>query len=155
MADTSFKTILFATDFSSGSEHALPYAVSLARANKSHLILLHALPVSMEALPSSMEPLSAGWEVSVELVADALGCARRQVAELIPAETSQELSPEIVVESEPAAEMILRVAESKQAGLIVMGAHRTSAHSVASHLPWATASTVVCRAPCPVLTVRS
>jgi nucleotide-binding universal stress UspA family protein len=110
----------------------------------------------MEALPTSTDPtLPANWEVSAGLVADALGSARRQVAELISAATLQELNPEIVVECEPAAEMILSVAESKQAGLIVMGAHRTSAHSVASHLPWATASKVVCEARCPVLTVRS
>ncbi len=154
-ADASFKTILFATDFSSGSQRALPYAVSLARANNSHLVLLHAVPASTEIMPGSMDTLAAHWEVSVELVANALGCARRQVAELISAETMQELNPEIIVECEPAAEMILGVAESKHAALIVMGAHRASEHSVAAHLPWATASTVVCQAPCPVLTVRS
>lgn len=152
----SLKTILFATDFSSGSRHAWPYAVSLARANNSHLLLLHALPLNIEALPNSVDPtMSANWEVSVELMADTVGCARRQVAELISAETMQELNPEIIVECEPAAEMILSVAENKEAGLIVMGAHRASAHSVAAHLPWATASAVVCRAPCPVLTVRN
>jgi nucleotide-binding universal stress UspA family protein len=155
-ADMSFKTILYATDFSSGSQHALAYALSLARANRSHLILLHALPVAIQALPGNMDQaMCANWEVSAELVADVLGCARRQVAELISDETIKELEPEIIVECEPAAEMILRVAESKHAALIVMGAHRAQAHSVAAHLPWATASAVVCRAPCPVLTVRS
>ncbi len=153
--DTSFKTILFATDFSSGSQHALSYAVSLARANRSHLILLHAVPTSVEMLPSSMEPLSANWEVSVEIVADTLASARKQIAELISADVMRELNPEIIVECASAAEMILSVAESKHVGLIVMGAHRASVHSVAAHLPWATASAVVCKAPCPVLTVRS
>ncbi len=155
-AVTNFKTVLFATDFSSGSQHALPYAVSLARANNSHLILLHALPVSIQALPGNMDQvISANWEVSAEVTADALGCARRQVAEMISAEIMKELNAEIIVECESAARMILDVAERKQAGLIVMGAHRASAHSVAAHLPWATASAVVCHAPCPVLTVRS
>lgn len=152
----NFKKILFATDFSSGSQHALPYAVSLARANHSQLVMLHALPVSTQALPGNMDQvMSTNWEVSAEVLADALGCARRQVAELISAETLKELEPEIIVECEPTAELILSVAENKQADLIVMGAHRASAHSVAAHLPWATASAVVCQAPCPVLTVRS
>ncbi len=152
----NFKKILFATDFSSGSQHALPYAVSLARANHSQLIMLHALPVSIQTLPGNMDQgMPANWEVSAEVVADALGCARHQVAEMISAEIMKELNAAIIVECEPAAGMILSVAERKQAGLIVMGAHRASTHSVAAHLPWATASAVVCQAPCPVLTVRS
>lgn len=154
-ADACFKTILFATDFSSGSQHALSYAVSLARANNSHLVLLHAVPPGVEVLPGSMDAMVANLEVSAELAADALACARKEVKEMISAETMQELNPEIVVEWGPAAETILRVAESKKAGLIVMGAHRASVHSVAAHLPWATASAVVSEAPCPVLTVRS
>ena len=51
-AQASIATILFATDFSSGSHHALPYALSLARANHSHLILLHAVPPAMEMVPA-------------------------------------------------------------------------------------------------------
>jgi hypothetical protein len=35
-----------------------------------------------------------------------------------------------------------------------MSAHRASDKSIVSHLPWATASMVVCEAHCPVLTVR-
>jgi len=44
-----------------------------------------------------MDPtLSANWEVSVELVADALGCARRQVADLISAEAMKELTQRLL-----------------------------------------------------------
>lgn len=154
-ADACFKTILFATDFSLGSQHALSYAVSLARANGSQLILLHALPPSVEVLPGSMDAMVANLEVSAELAADAFASARQQLKEMISVETMQELNPEMIVEYGPAAAMILQFAEHKQAALIVMGAHRASVHSVAAHLPWATASTVVCAAPCPVLTVRS
>jgi nucleotide-binding universal stress UspA family protein len=161
-ARASAAPVLLATDFSSGSEHALPYAVSLARANHSRLILLHAVPPILEPLPGGLDAMNVNdgmavnMEVSAERTADALAWARQQMAELIPAEIMQELNPEIVIESgAAAAEMILSTAENKQAGLIVMGAHRASLHSVASHLPWATASTVVCQAHCPVLTVRS
>lgn len=155
MARANIAPILFATDFSAGSQHALPYAVSLARANHTSLILMHAVPPSTGVLPSSMDAVVANVECGAELVAEALKGARRQMEELISAETMQELKPEIVIDCGEAATLILNTAASKQAGLIVMGAHRASAHSVAAHLPWATASCVVCEAHCPVLTVRS
>lgn len=139
MAEVKFARILFATDFSSGSLQALPYAVLLARTNSSHLILLHAL--------------AASTEVSWEAVIDGFAGKRQQVANLVPA--MQDVQPEVMVECGPAAETILKVATSRKADLIVMGAHRASIHSLAPHLPWATASAVVAQACCPVLTVRS
>jgi nucleotide-binding universal stress UspA family protein len=151
--------ILFATDFSAGSQHALSYAVSLARASHSRLILLHAVPPDTAILPGSMDVTAETMEVSAELLADALARARRQMAELVSAEPMQDLNPETIVECGATDAMILSAAESKQASLIVMGAHRASLnpvlHSVAAHLPWAIASAVVRQAPCPVLTVRS
>ncbi len=155
IVQASVAPILFATDFSPGSRHALPYAVSLARANNSRLILLHAVPPRMEVVSTSVDAMPIDMEISAQLAEEALAGARRQMAELISAETLQELKPEVIVGGGLAAGMILSIAESKRAGLIVMGAHRASLHSVAAHLPWATASTVVCQAPCPVLTVRS
>ena len=160
MARTNVAPILFATDFSSGSQHALPYAVSLARANRSGLILLHAVPPSVAVLPSSMEAVAANLECGAELLAHALADARRKMERLISAEsvsteTQEELKPEIIIECAEASALILNTAERRRAGLIVMGAHRASEHSVAAHLPWATVSYVVCEAHCPVLTVRS
>jgi nucleotide-binding universal stress UspA family protein len=155
MARTDIAPVLFATDFSEGSEHALRYAVSLARANQTGLILLHAVPVTVGVMQDSMDGIVANAEYAAELVADALAGARRQMEELLSTETVQELKPETVIECGEASALILNTAESRRAGLIVMGAHRASMHSVAAHLPWATASYVVCEAHCPVLTVRS
>ena len=154
-APASIATILFATDFSAGSHHALRYALSLARINNSHLILLHAVPPPMEMVPTSIDAVPVSIEIAAEITADALARARQQMAELISAATTKEFTPEIIVESGPAAEMILAIAQDRKADLIVMGAHRSSASSIATHLPWATASEVVCQAHCPVLTVRS
>lgn len=134
VADANFKTILYATDFYSGSQHALAYAVALAQANSSHLILLHAVSDSME-IPD-------------------LALAGQRVADLISTETMHELGAEIIAEAGPAAERILTVARNKKADLIVMGAHHAGVPSVAAHLPWATTSKVVCEACCPVLTLR-
>jgi len=94
-------------------------------------------------------------EVPTEFIAEALGTARRQMAELISAENMQGLKPEVIVECGLAPETILSVAKDKEAKLIVMSAHRASDKSIVSHLPWATASMVVCEAHCPVLTVRN
>jgi nucleotide-binding universal stress UspA family protein len=140
--DAKFATILFATDFSSGSEHAFPYAVSLARANNSHLILLHSVPMSMEITDGG-------------LTNALMRAAKQRVTELLSREDIEELKPEIVVLCGPATDSILSVAKDKQADLIVIGARRASVPSVTSHLPWRTASEVVCNAHCPTLTVRS
>ena len=155
LAQSSTAPILFATDFSSGSQHALPYALSLARASHAPLILLHAVPLLVEPLPGNMEAMPMDMEISEELTSTALELAQRQMAALLPAETMRELKPEVIVECGDAVAMILALAESRKAGFIVMGAHRASEHSLTAHLPWATASTIVREAPCPVLTVRS
>jgi len=136
-----FATILFATDLSPGSQHALPYAVSLARAHGSHLIFLHALSVCTEAIEGGVTEL--------------LASTGQRVADTVSSQVMEEFKPEIVAACGSAAETILSVAESKRADLIVMGAHRSAVPSVAAHMLWATASAVVCQAHCPVLTVRS
>jgi nucleotide-binding universal stress UspA family protein len=136
-SNASFATILFASDLSSGSQHALPYAVSLARAHNSHLIFLHAASATEEGVP--------------EVLAD----TERRMGTLLSTEVMKDLKPEIIATCGPAAETIVSIAKNKQANLIVMGAHRSSVPSVAAHMLGATASTVVCQAHCPVLTVRS
>lgn len=154
-AQTRIATILFATDFSSGSHRALPYAKSLARTNNAHLILLHAVSAGAEIVPIDLSAGEAAVDLSSEIAAQALAGAREQMAEMVSCGTIRELVPEIIVEYGAAAETILGVAKSKQADLIVMGAHRAPGSLIAGHLPWATASMVVCQAHCPVLTVRS
>lgn len=155
MARAAIGPVLFATDFASGSQHALPYAVSLARTNHTSLILLHAVSPMVGVMPGGMDTMAVNVDCGSELVANAMADARRHMEELISAEAIQEVKPEIVIDCGEASALILNTAESRGAGLIVMGAHRTGMHSMAAHLPGATASCVVCEAHCPVLTVRS
>ena len=66
---TSFKTILFATDFASSSEAALPYLLSIARLFYSTVIAAHA--VSFEALSglAAMPPMvefDAEWREALQ-----------------------------------------------------------------------------------------
>lgn len=131
------KKIIFATDFSPSSMHALPYALSIAEENQAQLILLHL---------SSLIPLEVGDDIEASLV--------RKLQDLIPADAALGQKLECMVRFEFPAEGILRAAEDLGVDLIVMSVRRSGIAAVASHLPWAIASEVVSRAPCPVLTVR-
>ena len=154
-AKTRIATILFATDFSHGSQHALAYAESLARANQAQLIVLHAVSAIEENVQVNFILEQPIMNLSADYAADAIELAREQLADLISAEKMQELKPEMIVQLGGGAQTILSVAKDKHADLIVMGAHHSSHTTLASHLPWATASDVVRQAHCPVLTIRS
>lgn len=129
------KCILFATDFSETSLHALPYALSLAAENQGTLIFLNvAALVPYQYKQSIIETT----------------CKRLEA--LMPPDPW--CSPDFVVCFDFAAQGILRIAREREADLIVLGVNRRTAVGLSSHLPWSTASDVVSEAPCPVLTVR-
>ena len=130
--------ILFATDFSEGSMHALPYALSLAEENDAALTLMHVL--------EELHPMPV--EYSKELLAD----YRQRLWDLIPADATMWCKPEVAVEIGDAAGSIVRTAHDKLVDLIVMGVHPGG--TVASHLPWTVVHSVVRHARCPVLTTR-
>lgn len=155
VANANFETILFATDFSYGSERALAYAESLARSNNSRLKLLYAVPPGLDVVSSSFYADPTTIDLSAKAIEDAIASAQEQMENLMPAEMMAELKPEMIVDYGPAAETILSVAQNKHASLIVLGAYHATEKSFVTHLPWATASKVVCEAHCPVLTVRN
>ena len=130
--------VLFATDFSEGSLHAVPFALSLAEENNAELTLLHIL--------EQLEPMPAQY--SKELLAD----YRKRLWEMLPDDASLWCKPRVSVGVGVAAGEIVRLAHDRQVDLIVMGAH--SGGTVASHLPWTVVHSVVRHARCPVLTVR-
>jgi len=130
--------VLFATDFSEGSLHALPYALSLAEENNAVITLMHVL--------EQLEPMPV--EYSKELLAD----YRRRLWELVPDDANLWCKPQVAVEIGVAGDVIARMARDRQADLIVMGVHQAGA--VASHLPWTVVHSVVRHARCPVLTVQ-
>jgi nucleotide-binding universal stress UspA family protein len=130
--------ILFATDFSEGSMHALPYALSLAEENDAELTLLHVL--------EEVQPIPV--EYSKELLAD----YRQRLWDLVPADAAMWCKPRVAVEIGEAAASIARTAHDQQVDLIVMGVH--GGGPVASHLPWTVIHSVVRHARCPVLTTR-
>jgi nucleotide-binding universal stress UspA family protein len=137
MREGRLDTIIYATDFSPASRDALPYALSLARANRAKMILLHAVHTVV------------GGDGTIVVPAEELAeSARLELRNLIQDEP--EVLREVITMSGPAADVILKIAEEANADLIVMGAHR----GTSSHIPWAVAHQVVCHAAAPVLTVR-
>jgi nucleotide-binding universal stress UspA family protein len=130
------RQVVYATDFSASAESAAAYAVSVAQEHQASLTMLHV--VSGSAAPAA------------PLAPDVL-TARLQG--LVPPEAELWCKPEFAVEFGEPAEGILKAAEERQADLIVLGVRRPAPSF--AHPRAATAYQVVCRAPCPVLTVRS
>jgi nucleotide-binding universal stress UspA family protein len=126
--------VLYATNFSPTSDSAAAYALSLAQEQQATLTLLHvadrAREIARAETPAVIERLKA----------------------LVPAEADLWCTPRYEVEFGSPADGILKVADEYKADLIVMGVRHPDFSF--SHLPPATAYKVVCRAHCPVLTVR-
>ena len=150
----SLGPIIVPLDLGERPHPAVRFAASLARANHARLVLLQAIPPSLEASSASLDSIPFTPGFSAELTARAIAASRRQMEELTSAEQLQDLNPQMIVEIGLPADLIVRTAQESQAGLIVMGAHRTGMDSVTTHLPWATASAILCRAPCPVMSIH-
>ncbi|MDP3260025.1 MAG: universal stress protein [Thermodesulfovibrionales bacterium] len=141
------KKILFPTDFSEGSDNALPYAADMAKHYGAKLYLLHVIQDIAEAM---------GWyvpHVSLdELYRDIEGNAAKEI-DRYGIEEFRGLKDieRIVVKGTPYKE-ILKFAGEKKADIIVIGTHgRKGLDRV---IFGSTAEKVVRDAPCPVLSVR-
>jgi nucleotide-binding universal stress UspA family protein len=141
------KKILFATDFSEGSSHALPYAVDMAGHYGAKLCLIHVIfdvaktagwyvpHISIDEIYQDMEK-SAGAELEKSFVEEMRGLkdVERVVMKGIPYEE------------------ITKFAMDNKIDLIVLGTH--GRRGIDRVLFGSTAEQVVRNAPCPVLSVR-
>lgn len=132
--DAELHRILFATDFSPAAPNTAAYALSLAQEHQAELTLLHVVEHAHGTAPAADPAIF------------------ERLRALVPPEARLWCTPECAIESGAPADGILKAADEKSADLIVMGVRHPD-HSF-SHLPPATAYRVVCRAPCPVLTIR-
>jgi len=135
-AELGFRQILYASDFSTVSVAAAPYAFAFSKSYGSRLTLVHAL----EGLPESPY-LNAQM-------------AKVRLRKLVPQGLDLTAKPEIIVEMEPPAKVILRTAENCRSDLIVIGARGAGAYARLSTHLGSVAHKIVSRAMCPVLTVR-
>ena len=139
--------ILFATDFSEGSDHAFDYALSLATKFNARLAIIHVInePVDLRGfyVPHiSFEKLEKEIEEGAEKMMERF--CREKLKDFTDYETA--------IVTGIAYEEILKKAEQVKASMIVLGTHGRSG---LDHLLFgSTAERVVRSSACPVLTVR-
>lgn len=144
------RSILVPTDFSECARHAVPFAAELARLLGARVICLHVVePV--------VQPV--GWTpVAEPMPAAELGERLEETAarDLPAFSKSEEFAglevEDVTAHGEPAAE-IVRAAEERGAGLIVISSHGRT--GIGRILFGSTAESVVRHARCPVLVVKS
>lgn len=143
-----FHHIVAAVDFSDASQRAFAFAMSLAEEADAHLTALHVID-----LPEAVET----WIIDSR---DGRGHLEKwkqgtlnRLRELVPDEIRPYCHVEELVEEGQPYREILRVADERDAGLIVIGAHGRGV--VERVFIGSTAQHVVRQAVCPVLTVRA
>jgi len=140
------KQILVPVDFSPYSEHALDYALTLARQLEATVHLVNVVGIPMTGAPEIGMAFTATlldqMTVDNQGALDKLAASRRSVAKLGKA---------IVRLGDP-RDAILQTAEELGADLIVMGTH--GRRGISRALLGSVAEMVVRTSPVPVLTVR-
>lgn len=139
--------ILFPTDFSEGSTHALHYAVDLVKHYNAKLYILHVIYDIAKATESHIPHISAD-EIYKEMNKWAMNeletCCIEEIRGLSDVE-------KLVIKGTPHEE-IIRFATDKKVDMIVMGTYGRT--GLQKFIFGDTAEKVVRRAPCPVMTVR-
>ncbi len=134
-----FLRILFVTDLRPEAQKALSYALLLAQAPGTQLVLLHAVEQPPRNQLRDPERTQHYLQAALE--------------GLIPKDADLFRKSKIVVRFGPAVSEIVAFARAQQTDVIVVGEHRPG--TVSAHILGDTAHQIVCSAPCPVLTVCS
>jgi nucleotide-binding universal stress UspA family protein len=146
-----FRTILFAADFSENSKAAFRMACALAGADASRLHVIHVLEPNL--VPE--EPVYLG-QAAIHFVNAGSDQGRHQAIQRGMAEAyvdDRATDVEYHTREGDAADEIIRTADEIGSDLIVMGTHgRTGLGRLAAG---SVATSVLRRAGCPVLVVRS
>ncbi|MGZ8842876.1 MAG: universal stress protein [Pyrinomonadaceae bacterium] len=144
---SSFKNILFPTDFSPHARSALKYAAAFAHAGHGRVVLFSVqdgpVPANLMTLPEHVfEDQDSKWLLDL----------RREVKSLLtdPLFSGLEIEP-VIVEGEPADE-IAKAVRHYDIDLVTVVTHGRRGLSRAMF--GSTAEEIIAEAPCPVLTVR-
>ena len=133
---SDFRRILYATDFSPAAQQAPPLALSLTQTYDASLLFLH-----INDWTSKEPPIEAKRRGHEHLFHYGYG-------KLID-------KSEVIVDFGPRADLIVELATTRKADLIVMGAHPGAEMKarISAHLPGSLAYDVTAQAYCPVLTI--
>ena len=142
------RRILHASDFSKASGRAFQTAMTMAKANRARLTVVHVI-VPFELVVPEQYVDSGTFD---QLAAQARQWGQRQLAKLADrAKRTGARTTTLLREGDP-AQQIVRAARSERADLIVVGTHGRRGFS--KLLLGSVAERVVGTAPCPVVTVR-
>jgi nucleotide-binding universal stress UspA family protein len=139
--------ILFPTDFSEGSFHALPYAVDLTKHYNARLYILHVVYDVFKATDTHIPHISAD-----ELYKEISEWANKEIDTCCIEEIRGLSNVEKVVLKGIPHEEIMKYAAEKQIDMIIIGTYGKK--GLERFIFGSTAEKVVRNAPCPVMTVR-
>lgn len=142
-----WKRVLVPVDFSPPSEAALSYALKLAQLVGAEVHACHIIPT-----PHVLDALYERGFAPPESVKRITQKARKRIKEIAGAQKTTVLL-RIHCEEGEAAQHILQQADALKVDLIVIGTHGRS--GAKRFFLGSVAETVIRRAPCPVLTLRS
>ena len=136
-----FKNILFATDFSSTTNLALPYAVEIARRSGGTIHAVHVIsPDIYPLVPPEQWPKMAQEEKEFR------GRKQEELEQEL-----QGLPHEFIFPEGNVWESLARIIEQKNIDLLVMGTHGRT--GIEKTILGSVAETIFRQATCPVLTV--
>jgi nucleotide-binding universal stress UspA family protein len=143
------RRILFASDFSKASGKAFTTAVTMAKANRATLTILHVIVPFVPIIPEQYINTDT-WE---QVDRQARRWSHRQLGKLTErAKKAGIRAVGLLLEGDP-AQQIVRTARSKRADLLVVGTHGRT--GLTRFFVGSVAARVVATASCPVVTVRS
>ncbi len=145
---TRIRRILYASDFSKASGKALTSAISLAKANRARLTIVHVYVPIVPVVPEQYIA-STTWD---RVDTESRRFAETQVAKLADTAKKNGVRASAVMVIGDPARQIVRKARSTHADLIVVGTH--GRRGVSKFFMGSVAERVISTAPCPVLTVR-
>lgn len=147
-----FERIVCAIDFSDYSMHGLEYATSLAQETDATLVVVHVMELPPDLPREVQSEVVAGGRTFTDLVALTEQERRAQLERAVPASVREFCSVETVLATGKPYQEILRVADERDADLLVVGIHGRGA--VDRMLFGSTTQHLVRQAACPVLTLR-
>lgn len=142
------RKILYPSDFSSASRHAFTTAMTMAKATRATLTILHVVVPSVPLVPEQYLDASV-WE-RIDAQARRWGLAQLARSAVRARKIGLRVTT-LLLEGDP-PQRIVGTARRMRADFVVMGTH--GREGISKFLLGSVAERVIATAPCPVVTVR-